>query len=112
VKRSAREMQALFYAMQSAPDEARKAIRAQIDRDITAMFTPGTFTTNDIGRTPRPGRFTVVDDILLGHRHPPFTRAETIDLEGDFLRRSTPKPRTPAKDALIDLNRGEGYFYK
>jgi hypothetical protein len=58
------------------------AIRTEQTRRVEAMFTPGTFTTNDIGRTPQACRFTVVD------------------------------PRTPAKDALIDLDRGEGYFYK
>ena len=115
------------------PDDALRAycedIRASLDRDIAAMYTP------------RSGKFTIVDDVLLGHRPPPFTQAmrdaeaalardaqrpiassfhpvnlpytrdQTVDLEGDFLRWSEPKPRTPAREALIDLRRGEGYTY-
>jgi hypothetical protein len=108
-------MQALFYAMQSAPEsEALKAIRAQIDRDIAAMFTPGTFTTNAGVPTAEEAKEHArrIDEFYGHGRAMPYTRAETIDLEGDFLRRSTPKPRTPAKDAVIDLDRGEGYVYK
>ena len=96
------------------------AIRAQFDRDIAAMYTP---------YTPRSSKFTMVQEdmrrtakeLAQEAERPiatsfhavtlPFTRDQTIDMEGDFLRWSEPKPRTPAREALIDLRRGEGYTY-